>query len=1264
MKRWLPGILFAAILCAAAVLCGAVTPEELKARSAEAVTEKYPNADSVLLYDFEHVVYQADGTAVETDDFYQKVLTDAGRRQLREFSFHFNTNYEELEVPVLEVIKPDGKVIKIDVAANGRVAVEPSQMGSNIYDPANKLLAVAAPDLEIGDIVHVVSKETVKKPRIPGVWSDIFVLQADAPFLHYEVKIDGPESHPLRAIRIKDEVKDSIQFSETKKDGRILYTWTASNVPQVVAEPDMPPMYMCVQRLLVSTAKDWPEISEWYYKVSRPRLDAVTPELRAKVAELTKDAHTPDAKIMALFQFVSQQIRYMGITAETEAPGYEPHDVSLTFNQSYGVCRDKAALLVAMLELAGLKAYPVLFMSGYPKDGEVPNNYFNHAIAAVEDKPGHYILMDPTYETTAELFPSTMANMSYLVAKPEGETLRRSALVPTADNLLKIKTEANVTPEGTLEGRSTIDFLGVNDQIYRDALSRWPLDYRRQFFAGRLKQAIAGAELETLKIYPENVRDMSRPLAAELTYRVDDYLPTGAPAYLLELPCFGTEFGAANFVLGSVGLKARKFPMQLFSTCGVAEQFKLTLPPTCRLESVPDKVNITAPGILNFNRSLRADGSVLTGENYFSIDTVELSPADYARLKKALAEVDAAERRLPVAGPDFRAAAEKQAAEAFPAANAVILDAAVEVELEDASNWVRTDRMVRKVLSYAGVKDYSELKISFNPAWESVEVKATVTAPDGTKKELSKAEINLMDAPWVSAAPRYPAGKTLVASLPGVVPGATTDVTVTRRCKNRPFFCLAVPFAADSPIVRKVFTTNQPKSLPLRRSATPDGVTERETADHDRVRHAWTAEDVPQLPSEPGQPPFWMFAPTVVVSSGDYADFGRKLAAALDEKTGNAPKAAELARKIAPETMTPDQRADAIRVWVARNIRPAGPALDELPWTAFSPADVTLESGYGDSADRAILLGAMLKTAGIDYRFVAATGLGYVQEAVRPLMRAPQDIFSRVLVYLPAFDSHLNDTGEYASLGSTESEEAIGLVLESGRLMTIHPRRKGESAAAVSCLIRLRADGSAEIGFEDSYFGLPYQSIRRRFKEMTPAETEQFFESLAAGVSQTAEFKGKPVVELDAYPGKLCYTLEVPHFAAVSGDYLQFGLPGFSELADRVKTASSSRRTPLWRNSPSKIMLDYRVELPPNFAPVGFGPEKWEFGKPGTVDFYRQTEAGPGTLRIECGLTLPVELVPATDYGKLVSLQKELSKLSMSRIVLRQQRQPQEGAAK
>ena len=45
---------------------------------------------------------------------------------------------------------------------------------------------------------------------------------------------------------------------------------------------------------------------------------------------------------------------YSEYTLNVTAPGYEPHDVKDTFAQRHGVCRDKAALLAAMLRAAGL----------------------------------------------------------------------------------------------------------------------------------------------------------------------------------------------------------------------------------------------------------------------------------------------------------------------------------------------------------------------------------------------------------------------------------------------------------------------------------------------------------------------------------------------------------------------------------------------------------------------------------------------------------------------------------------------------------------------------------------------------------------------------------------------------------------------------------------------------------------------------------------------------------------------------------------------
>ena len=56
-----------------------------------------------------------------------------------------------------------------------------------------------------------------------------------------------------------------------------------------------------------------------------------------------------------------------------------------------------------------------------------------------------------------------------------------------------------------------------------------------------------------------------------------------------------------------------------------------------------------------------------------------------------------------------------------------------------------------------------------------------------------------MDAEWAGSAPRYPAAKTLVVSLPGVEVGSVIEYKVKRVCKDRPFFAARVAFRGTGP---------------------------------------------------------------------------------------------------------------------------------------------------------------------------------------------------------------------------------------------------------------------------------------------------------------------------------------------------------------------------------------------------------------------------------------------------------------------------------
>ena len=805
--------------------------------------EKYPDAEEALVAGMDRIQYAADGTYTEWNEEYVKVLTEQGRRSHLTLSSHFTIPYqrgpEDCKIPLVEIIKPDGRVVPVDVQAQSRIMIDAGSMSMNIYNPNEKLIQVNVAGLELGDVLHVVLFDRIVHPRMKDTWCDWSVLEEQRPIVHSVLEITGPFNCPLRSIALKDEIRGTVTNSVNDKAGSMLYRWEVRNVPRMFPEPNMPPAHTCVQRLLVSTAPDWQMISRWYWQLSEPHYKA-TPAMEAEAALLTRGIEDRRRKIEALFTYVSQRVRYMGITAESESPGYEPHDVKDTFEAKHGVCRDKAALLVVLLRLAGFEAFPTLIDTGARKDPEVPQPYFNHAIVAVREPEGRYLLMDPTDENTTTLLPSYLDDKSYLVASPDGEPLRTSPIDPADHNLMRIETRGRVNAERRLQAETVLRFEGINDNVYRHWFANSKPEDRRRFLEGMVESAVAGARVTEVSISPANMTDVSTTLTVRIAYEAENALIDDGRSLLLPLPILGTRMGVVNHIIGQTGLQERKYPLQTETACGVQERIILDLGNSAgKVESMP----LPEPfenAALSWTFDLRQTGATVEASLDFRLKAVEFSPAEYRNLKDTLKKIERAAREMPIYGMP----ADAPAAEG--ASDALVLDETVAYDLADAHTWTETRSVRKKILTYAGKKQNAELKIPFNAGWEDVRIEqAVATAADGKSREISPREINLMDAPWVGSAARYPAGRILVASLPAVETGSTIEYRYVRSCSNHPSFAVFESFRSLDPVARKTLRIAAPAGLLRVETGEFAGVRLvcATNAARQRVQYEWTVED-------------------------------------------------------------------------------------------------------------------------------------------------------------------------------------------------------------------------------------------------------------------------------------------------------------------------------------------------------------------------------------------------------------------------------------
>ena len=1240
-------------------------PKAEMAAAAAITAEKYPDCDDALVDCRSMRVYRSDGTGEAQDDNYVKVLTEKGKRNNRTVAQSFQLPYNTVTVTVLEVIHPDGTVLPVDVAANSKETIDESQMAENIYDPNTKVLQVNIPQLEIGDVVHSVIRTTTERSIIPGQYAEDTTFESESYVRHASYEVHAPADRPLLRIALRDPVTNTITSTiTTNADQTLVYHWEVNNVPRMFDEPNMPSHDMTLQRVMVSTSPDWQFVSKWYWELSQSHLAATTPEMQQLVTNLTAGATNDFNKVQDLFFYVSKTIRYMGRTPETDRPGFEPHDVCLTFDKKYGVCRDKAALLVSMLRLAGLHAYPVLINVGTKRDPEVPDPFFNHAIVSVELTNGVYTLMDPTDENTRELLPAGDCNQSYLVCRPEGERLQTSPIIPAAQNIMHVTTTGTLDNAGTLTAKTELLFEGVNDNEYRSAFAHMKPDDRRRFFERNLQRVMPGARVTALTLLPEDMLDISTPVRATVEFTVDGMTASGNGKAIVSLPWVGKTFGIVNFILEGTGLEKRKYTLETFVACALDEHLSLKLGDSFTgAVSMPSSTPVDDAS-LSYHRTVAFQDQALVAARELTLKGVEFTPPQYLLLKKTLELMQYDDRKAPVLAVTGTLAQPVAAIPDQPAApvesNARILESHKELAVKDAHSSVYRVKYAKQILSYNGKVREAEIKVPFNPAMADARlVSGVVISKTGQRQEISTNEMSVMDEAWNASAKRYTGGKILVANLPGVDIGSRIEVEFEITSHDQPFLAGYEGFELPDAMDKKTFVLTAPAGVEVHTHMSDTmGFTKAEQPAADGGRQfTWQIENARALPAETQLPPEWTYAAGVGYFIGDAAAYYQHLNTLLLNRSGKSAKAADQARQLAAKSKTAlsVETVTAIRDFVAKSIRNAGPVFTELPLTELSDADTTLADGYGHAADRAILLHAMLTAAGFHPEFVLASGLPPIAGItnVTAELPLPQN-FSAVLVRV-AVDGqtyYLNDTDEYAHLGATAYDGRLAVEPATGAFVTVKAapdcRDKTDTVYGMS----LTDDGKTRVQITRSYYGGDFGEKHRFFAELPPEERNRYFQEAVSGVAQGARAVGDLTTDFDHYPGVEKFTVEITHYCVVDGKNMYFNLPFVPSL---MPPAADHRSLPLFIDGTLDNTVRTEIALAPRFRRLVITPPPGQLTMPDGSESALITETNTtGEAVISYEFKTTPSIVNPGNYPAMLKLESTLSKKS-SRVFLLEQ---------
>jgi tetratricopeptide (TPR) repeat protein len=419
------------------------------------------------------------------------------------WGFVWSPFYQDKPTIRARVIEPDGKVTDLDQKLI--VDMPLARQSATVYSDRRSIEA-PLPRLRVGVVVE---EELVVHDREPALAAGdvtIFGIGHDVPTQSTRIVLTAPNARKVRPL--SRNLPAAVKPKHELNRGREQWTFALGPLAPVrEREAFAPGDVVEGPYVALTAAASWSAVARAYRKVIDAQLAA---KPFALPAELPR---TPTIEtVRAITAWLHRHIRYTGI--EFGQAAYVPWPPGETVGRGFGDCKDKAALLIAMLRQTGIRADLALLSEGPGADviRDLPGiDVFDHAI--VRARVGS---SDVWIDATEDLIlpgrlPSRDQGRLALVIADDTADLVATPVAPATDNMVREVRTFELAEQGPATRITEVSRqTGVFDASARSWLRDTATQDLRKQLATYAESEYAGAKLD--RHAASAVDDLTKPI--------------------------------------------------------------------------------------------------------------------------------------------------------------------------------------------------------------------------------------------------------------------------------------------------------------------------------------------------------------------------------------------------------------------------------------------------------------------------------------------------------------------------------------------------------------------------------------------------------------------------------------------------------------------------------------------------------------------------------------------------------------------------------